>query len=119
MTPDQGDDDRETGLGDIQNPVAALDAIAAEISVAREMLARGDAVNLHSMEVRVTRFCAHLASLPPGSGQAIRSRMLGLIDALNVLEREMRQVFDETAREMGGFSARQRATAAYGRTGNR
>ena len=67
MTPDQGDDDRRTGLGDIQDPVAALDAIAAEISVAREMLARGDAVDLHGMEVRVTRFCEQLASLPPAT----------------------------------------------------
>lgn len=102
-----------------RDPAAALDAIAAEIAAARAILARGDAVDLASVEARVNRFCQSLNALPPGSGDGIRPRMLGLIDALTVLEREMRAVFTETRKEMDGFTARQRATAAYGRPDGR
>lgn len=102
-----------------RDPAAALDAIAAEIAAARAILARGDAVDLASVEARVNRFCQSLNALPPGSGDGIRPRMLGLIDALAVLEGEMRTVFAETRKEMDGFTARQRATAAYGRPDGR
>ena len=118
-TGDLGAGARREADGYPQDPAAALDAIAAEIAAARTILARGEAVDLASVEARVNRFCQSLNALPPGSGDGIRPRMLGLIDALTVLEREMRAVFAETRQEMDGFTARQRATAAYGRPDGR
>ena len=92
---------------------------AALIGAARGVLRDGKVVDLAGLEDEVKTLCEAATALPADATEAMRPRLIALVDDLGRLAEELTVQHGELMREMGDLNKRQQATAAYGRPSDR
>lgn len=104
------DDNGAKRLGDVARQ---LDQVQSIVGTARRLLAQGNTVDLSKLEARVEALCKQATELPAGSADAIRPKMVALIDELNTLSQEMKEQYEGLRENLTGLAAGQRAQSAY------
>lgn len=90
-----------------------IDNVAALIDTARHVLADGRLVDLKGLDRRVETACTALAALAREDAQALQPRMIGLLEGIDSLARDLRARHAELKSALGGLSSRARAATAY------
>jgi len=91
-----------------------LEAAANVVTEAQRAVEAGEQVDLSGLEREVDEICTGLGGLPAGAGGDIRLALVILMDDLERLTAALTAAHHKLVDDMGGLSARQRATKAYG-----
>ena len=95
-----------------------LDRAGREIARARRALAAGELLDLSLLE-QLAAAIADAAQLDPAASAALEPQTLNLLADLDALGTALRQARQTLGSQLGETGARQRATAAYGRSSGR
>lgn len=90
-----------------------LQNVGSIISAARDLIKKGQAINLEPLEHEVERLCDDIIKLPGAENAPLRPIMMSLIDELNKLAGEMRGHHTQLQEQLHELTARERATSAY------
>lgn len=100
-----------TRTTDVSQLIAAA---RAQIKAARQSLDAGGELALKELERLTNEIAAQAATLPPDKAKQLEKPMLVLFEETDRLGTDIKQRHEELSRQLKGFSAGQRAAAAYG-----
>lgn len=98
----------EPGIG------GELQEALGTIQAARHALEQGGEVDLKPLERKIEQFCEALHEVPPEQREAMKKRVIALIDDLDHLAADLRIQYAELSDRLGKMSNHRRVLDAYG-----
>ena len=84
------------------------------IAKARALVQAGEIIDLAPLEPQVLDICSQIEVLPATEGQAVKPRLIALIDDFNNLSRAIEDKLAEVKDSLGQSAGRRQAISAYG-----
>ena len=88
------------------------------IQAARHALEEGNGIDLKPLEIKIEHFCRSLGELPPEQREAMRKKVIALLDDLDHLADDLRSQYAELGERLGKMNTHHRALSAYGNPSN-
>lgn len=93
----------------------AIAGVKRGIAIARDLMARGAAVDVTPLMPELDRLVDAIAGLPRDSALELKNELINLYSELDRFGEELSQAHEALARQLKGLSAGARAANAYGR----
>ena len=91
-----------------------LQAIGGLIAKAHDLVQAGETIDLAPLEPQVLDICSQIEGLPATEGQAVKPRLIALIDNFNRLSQAIEDKLGEVKDSLGQTAGRRQAISAYG-----
>ncbi|HET8729432.1 MAG TPA: hypothetical protein VFO41_18165, partial [Alphaproteobacteria bacterium] len=103
----------EAGTTGIEAVRRGLAEVAQAVVLAQRTVEGGGLVDLAGLERRVEEICTAIRQLPRADGRALEPQLVGLIDDLGHLTKELGRQRDQARADLTETSSHQAAAAAY------
>lgn len=103
-------------MNETEQVIQQLDAAAAIVAGARQVLADGRAVDLAGLDQRIAGLCEAARMLPEPAAGGLKPRLVALLDDVDRLAADVEAQRALLTKALGSLAARRHAVAAYGKS---